>query len=170
MTPFEIAKSHIGTWEWKQGHNPKILKWFADVGHEWVKNDETAWCAAFVGAVLKEAQMPHTGALNARSYTDWGDPVEPKDMKQGDVAVFWRGSPTSWKGHVGFVDHVDSANVYVLGGNQSNQVNVKPYPLTRLLAVRRMPGMQLPKDHVAPVVRQSKSRLLLWLRRRGWIK
>jgi hypothetical protein len=32
----------------------------------------------------------------------------------------------------------------VLGGNQANQVNVKRYPVDRLLGVRRAPGTQAP--------------------------
>ena len=29
-------------------HNPKILEFFEDIGHEWVKDDETSWCSAFI--------------------------------------------------------------------------------------------------------------------------
>ena len=138
MTAYKHAMGEVGTWEWADGHNPKVLDYFAEVGHDWVQDDETAWCAAFVGAMLRRAGLPHTGELNARSYLDWGRPVRLEDAEIGDVVVFWRGSPDSWQGHVGFYDGQDGDGIRVLGGNQGNQVNVNRYPADRLLGVRRM--------------------------------
>jgi len=137
---YELARADEGTWEWADGHNPKVVKYFADVGHSWVKDDETAWCAAFVGAMLKRAGMPHTGKLNARSYLDWGDEVALEDAQEGDIVVFWRGTPDGWQGHVGFFVRRAGVSIEVLGGNQANQVNVKRYPVDRLLGVRRAPS------------------------------
>lgn len=136
---YAAARQQIGTWEWKgDDHNPKIVQWFADVGHSWVVDDETAWCAAFVGAMLKAGGFPHTGALNARSYTDYGQHVDIQDAQPGDIVVFSRGDPKGWQGHVGFFVRRDGDNIVVLGGNQANQVNESRYPVKRLLAVRRV--------------------------------
>ena len=137
-TAYDYAKEHLGTWEWATGHNPKIVQYFADVGHAWVKDDETAWCAAFVGAMLKKAGLPHTGKLNARSYLDWGVPVDLADAKPGDIVVFSRGDPKGWQGHVAFYVSHNSSVINVLGGNQNNQVNITPYSRSRLLGIRRM--------------------------------
>lgn len=137
-TVYDIAKEEEGTWEWAEGHNPKIVQWFADVGHPWVKDDETAWCAAFVGAMLQKAGLPSTRALNARSYLDWGTPVDLADAEPGDVVTFPRGDIDGWQGHVAFYERQDDQSVYVLGGNQLNQVNIKPYPKDKVLGVRRM--------------------------------
>jgi len=68
-------------------NNPSVVQFFADVGHGWVKDDETAWCAAFVGAMLERAGLRSTRALNARSYLDWGEEVQLKDAKVGDILV-----------------------------------------------------------------------------------
>jgi len=155
---YEMAKEDLGTWEWAEGHNPKVVQYFKDVGHGWVKDDETAWCAAFVGAMLKRAGLPHTGKLNARSYMEWGDPIDIEDAKPGDIVVFWRGSPSSWQGHVGFYEDHDANNVMVLGGNQANQVNVKPYPKDRLLAVRRDPSAVEPTKPAVPQTRSSAAK------------
>lgn len=140
LKAYESAAKDHGTWEWKQGHNPKVVKYFADVGHGGVKDDETAWCAAFVGAHLKRVGLPHTGALNARSYLDWGFPVSVSDAEVGDIVVFSRGDPNGWQGHVGFYHSQDHSRIFVLGGNQGNQVNIKPYSKERLLGVRRHDG------------------------------
>jgi len=102
---------------------------------------KTAWCAAFVNAVLGASGHEGTGALNARSFLDFG--TETKNPQRGDVAVFWRESPDSWKGHVGFYAGETTKNgqryIRVLGGNQDDSVSEKLYPASRLLSVRRPP-------------------------------
>lgn len=134
---YDLAKMEIGTYEWAEGSNPRVDAYFDDVGFP-AMNDDTAWCAAFVGSMLKRSGYSHTGKLTARSYIDWGKPVDLKDAQPGDVAVFWRGSPDSWQGHVGFFDRHADGMIYTLGGNQRNQVNISAYPANKLLSIRRM--------------------------------
>ena len=31
--------------------NPRVVEMFAESGHAWVRDDETAWCAAAVGSL-----------------------------------------------------------------------------------------------------------------------
>lgn len=132
------AKAHLGTQEIKgKSHNPEIVGWFGQVGHSWVTDDETAWCAAFAGAMLQLGGLPSTRKLNARSYMEWGAPVRLEDAQPGDIVVFTRGDPNGWQGHVGFFVRRDGAHIIVLGGNQSNAVTTAPYPVSRLLGVRR---------------------------------
>jgi uncharacterized protein (TIGR02594 family) len=130
-------------------HNPEVVKMFAEVGHSWVQDDETAWCAAFVGAMLKRAGMAQTGKLNARSYLDWGEPVEMSDAQPGDIVVFWRGSRDGWQGHVAFFVRWEGDGLLVVGGNQMNAVNISKYPKDRILGIRRTPHVQEPKPSVA---------------------
>jgi uncharacterized protein (TIGR02594 family) len=150
---YVIASEELGTREIRGAQdNPRIVEYAAKVGHSWVEDDETPWCASFVGWALEESGLPSTRKLNARSYLEWGEAVDLKDAKAGDIVVFWRGSPSSWQGHVGFyVDH-SAADVTVLGGNQSNAVTMAPYGMDRLLGVRRYPApMQTPTEpHVEP--------------------
>lgn len=136
-SPVDYAMDDLGTWEWSDGHNPKVVQYFADVGHAWVKDDETAWCAAFVGAMLKKGGVEGTGKLNARSYLDWGKPVELDQAKKGDIVVFSRGDPNGWQGHVGFYMGQTPRYIKVLGGNQNNQVNITSYSKNKLLGIRR---------------------------------
>lgn len=137
MKAYELAKAEVGTVEWKNGDNPKVVAYFKDAGHPQVKDDETAWCAAFVGAMLHRAGMPKTGLLTARSYLDWGVPVDRKDAREGDIVIFTRGNST-WQGHVAFFVKDNGDTITVLGGNQSNAVNRKPYAANRLLGIRRL--------------------------------
>lgn len=137
-TAYDLAKAEVGTVEWAKGDNPKVVSYFKDSGNPGVMDDETAWCAAFVGAMLRRAGVKSTGALNARSYLDWGTPVARKDAQPGDVVVFKRGN-SSWQGHVAFFVKDRGALIDVLGGNQSNAVNIKGYQSAALLGVRRPP-------------------------------
>jgi uncharacterized protein (TIGR02594 family) len=128
LRAYRLAKAELGTREISGAQdNPEIVQWFADVGHQWVRDDETAWCAAFTGAMLEAAGIRSTRALNARSYMEWGEPTA--DPQEGDVVVFWRVSRSDWRGHVGFFVRKDRNRVWVLGGNQSNSVSEKDYPI-----------------------------------------
>ena len=137
-TAYDLAKAEVGTVEWAKGDNPKVVAYFKDSGNPGVMDDETAWCAAFVGAMLRRAGVKSTGALNARSYLDWGTPVDRKNAQPGDVVIFKRGN-SSWQGHVAFFVKDRGALIDVLGGNQSNAVNVKGYQSAALLGIRRPP-------------------------------
>lgn len=137
MTPFDIAKSYIGTTEGPgPADNPVILEMYASVGQDWVEHDDVAWCAAFVGHCLERAGIRSTRKLNARSYLDWGVPVETEDAQQGDIGVIPRGT-SSWQGHVFFIDRIEGGWVWGLGGNQNDAVNIKRFPVSKLLGVRR---------------------------------
>ena len=136
---FRVANSYKGVKEIAGAeNNPQISKWLNKLDPK-LKSDQTAWCSAYAHAVAEEAGFVGSGKLNARSWQKVGDPVNLANAQQGDVVVFWRESPTSWKGHVGFYQGRDSkGNIRVLGGNQGNQVGVNTYPANRLLSVRRL--------------------------------
>ncbi len=135
MTPIEIAFTQYGTREIAgSNNNPSVLSYFEYIGQDWVKNDEMAWCAAFLNWCLKRAGKQHTGSLLARSFLNYG--TNTNTPKFGDIAVFWRESLNSKFGHAGFYVGEDAKNVYVLGGNQGDQVSIAPFPKFQLLAYR----------------------------------
>ena len=148
------AGQHIGLEEWPGAkHNPQIVAMFAASGHGWVQDDETPWCAAFVGSVLASLGLPHTGKLNARSYASYGASVRMQDARPGDIVVLWRGSPTSWQGHVGFLVRFDGDQVVLRGGNQGNGVSDAPFPRARIIAIRRADGAEA--RGIRPVLRSG---------------
>lgn len=137
---YHTAARWLGLEEWtgKDSNNPAIVEFFKDAGHDWVQDDETPWCAAFVNSVLKDCSLKGTGKLNARSFMDWGEPVRFSTAELGDIVVFWREKRTSWKGHVAFFAGFDhNGDVLALGGNQGNAVTVQSYPRERVLTIRR---------------------------------
>ncbi len=140
MTPYELAKKELGTLEWKDGSNPKVVAYYRDAGHPEVTDDDVAWCAAFVGAMIKRAGGKPTGTLLARDYLKWGIEVAPRDIREGDILVFRRGS-SAWQGHVTFATEKPAkGRVKCLGGNQSDAVTISTYSLDALLGARRWPG------------------------------
>ena len=104
-------------------HNSKIISWFKEIGHSWVTTDETAWCSCFVNYIAKISNAEYSGKLNARSWLSIGEEI--KHPLPGDIVVFWRESPKSWKGHVG---------VFV-GYNNSPQSTFDNHPETSDLAM-----------------------------------
>lgn len=114
--------------------NPLVVEMFRLSGHRDVKNDETPWCAAFVGACLALSGFGSTKRLNARSYLDFGRRLS--QPRPGCVVVLWRGSPDAASGHVGFFDHSSNGRIYLLGGNQGDAVSIQGYPESRLLGYR----------------------------------
>jgi uncharacterized protein (TIGR02594 family) len=161
MTPFDIAKTYIGTAEGPgPENNPVVMEMYASVGHDWVEHDSVAWCAAFVGHCIEKAGLRSTRELTARSYLNWGVPVAVHDAQPGDIGVIPRGS-SSWQGHVFFIDRIEGASVWGLGGNQSDAVNIKRYPVSKLLGVRRA-------GNVAPAVTLSVREVQARLRGLGY--
>lgn len=130
------AKRLVGTTEAPgEANNPDIIDFSQSAGIIY-KTDETPWCGLFVShclaSMLPEEPMPEN-PLGARNWLKFGKKVGPQF---GSVLVFWRGSPQSWKGHVGFYWAEDDLYYHVLGGNQSNAVNVSKYPKARFLGAR----------------------------------
>lgn len=116
-------------------HNPRILEYHKATDLKG-NTDEIAWCSAFVNWCFKETHQKGTNKANARSWLDWGNVVT--EPKKGDVVIFWRGSKTSWQGHVGFFVEETKDSIIVLGGNQGNEVNFSHYKKSQLLGYRRM--------------------------------
>lgn len=126
------AKKYIGEKEVKGvQHNPLILQFWKDIHRGGIKDDETPWCAAFVGAVLERCGIPSSRYESATSYLQWGQ--ELKEPGLGCVAVLLR----EGGGHVGFVVGMSSnADLMVLGGNQSDAVNIRAFPRSRISGYR----------------------------------
>lgn len=118
-------------------HNQTILDWFADIGFEWVEDDETAWCGCFINWVALKCGCERSFKLDARSWLKTGKEVATPQL--GDIVVLWRERETGWKGHVGLFAGKDSnGDIYILGGNQNNRVNIKLYKKERLLGYRKL--------------------------------
>lgn len=130
-----LARRYIGTKEIPgPRHNANVLRWWSAIRAPFT-DDETPWCAAFVGGVLEEAGYGSTRSAAAKSYLKFGKPLDRPAV--GAVAVLWRGRRDGPYGHVAFVEGVDQmGNFVLLGGNQSNEVNFRPFSPDRVIAWR----------------------------------
>jgi uncharacterized protein (TIGR02594 family) len=131
----QIARKELGTKE-KPGkdHEPRILEYHSATNLH-AKDDETAWCSAFLNWVMKQCGIEGTNEANARSWLHWKQ-GERCDPKPGAIAVLWRGNPIGWQGHVAFIDHIEGDTLWLLGGNQGNRVSIAAYGKARLLGCR----------------------------------
>jgi uncharacterized protein (TIGR02594 family) len=129
------AESVLGLDENKQ---KDVLATFLSAGGVEIDPSQTAWCAAFVNATLTKTGLDGTGALNARSFLDWGTEITSPQL--GDVVVLSRGDNPA-QGHVGFFKGFDAdGNILILGGNQGDSVSVQSFNKDRLLGYRRPDG------------------------------
>lgn len=134
-----VARGYIGEREFPGApDNPRIVALYAMCGHKWVNDDETPWCAAFVGGVLAQAGIIGTRSLAARSYATYGTRL-PVPL-HGCIGVKKRVGGQEWEGHLGFVVGANQSTIFLLGGNQSNMVNVAAFPRSEFIAFRWPPG------------------------------
>lgn len=139
-----IARSYLGQREVKGAvHNAAIVELFKLSGHAWVKDDETAWCAAFVGGVMARAGIPGSGSLAAKSYEGWGQPL-PRPL-YGAIGVKNRAGGAAWQGHVGFVVGATADAIIMLGGNQGDAVSIASFRRSEFTAFRYPPKVAVPK-------------------------
>jgi uncharacterized protein (TIGR02594 family) len=137
----EEARARIGEREIPgPRHNSWIAKGWARLGAPWFNDDETPWCGFFVAHCIDAAGLPYPRLFpRALEWSKWGKPCPPA---VGAVVTFKRPGG----GHVGFLVGQSAANYYVLGGNQSNMVNIQPIAKNRTDAIRWPSSMALPES------------------------
>lgn len=120
--------------------NPVIMSYWRHVDYKPPDGDETAYCSAAMCAWHEEVGIPGTRQPNARSWERWGQAV--KKPKPGCVAVEWRESPDSWKGHVTlYLGPGSKPGTYMaLGANQEEKtgvdITIQERSLSRVLTFR----------------------------------
>nr|WP_295956811.1 TIGR02594 family protein [Rhodoferax sp.] len=113
--------------------NPRITAYHAGT-HIAGYDDKAAWCSSFVNWTLAQVGITGTGSALARSWLDWGQPLDAP--VPGCIVVLTRDNPTGWTGHVGFYLRTQGDQVLLLGGNQLDCVCENSYPLASVLGYR----------------------------------
>lgn len=138
-----VAKATIGTKEFAgKANNPVILSWAQKVtkfiGWKYTK-DEIPWCGVYAAYIMNEAGFaPPQGTAMAATWAKWGVPL--KKAAYGSVLVFKRPGGN----HVGFYVSEDATTYHVLGGNQSDSVNITRIGKDRCIAIRWPKDVPLP--------------------------
>lgn len=127
----KIAMGEIGTKEIKgRKHNQRVLEYHSVSGG--FSEDEVPWCASFVNWVMLQSGVQKTVSYPARAKS-WGDfGVAIQFPRVGAIAVKTR----IGGGHVGFVVAVRGNSLYLLGGNQSDEVNIRRYSVQDFITFR----------------------------------
>ncbi len=138
------ARKHLGVREIPGvNHHPLIVQMWKTIKRGGIKDDETPWCAAFVGFCLENVGIVSSRFESARSYLSWGQAIDRP--VHGCIVVLGRAGG----GHVAFLAGVNrDQDLLLLGGNQGNAVSIASFPRARALGYRwplavPLPGHQL---------------------------
>jgi uncharacterized protein (TIGR02594 family) len=128
-----LAEAELGTKEIPGArHNPRVVDYFHRAGWKSITDDETAWCAAFVSAILRDAGVLSPMTVRARDFLKYGSPLDRPVY--GCIVVTSRGN-IPHQGHVNFFLGLskDGQHFLGLGGNQSNSVSEAWFPVSSIL-------------------------------------
>ena len=119
------------------GNNKDIISWAKELGG-WEANyytkDSIPWCGLFAAIVCKRAKKTVVkNYLRAMSWASWDKAISADEVGLGDILVFSRNGG----GHVGFYVAEDATAYHVLGGNQSDSVNITRIAKSRLYSCQR---------------------------------
>jgi len=146
ITAFDLAQRFIGVTETAGTMSTPMVLAFLRLDNPTVADDATAWCSAFVNFIAWLLRLPRSKSLAARSWLTVGTPVALSEALAGfDVVILSRGpavqpGPTiiDAPGHVGFFASCIGGTVYLLSGNDGDQVRIAGFPVERVLGVRRL--------------------------------
>jgi uncharacterized protein (TIGR02594 family) len=114
--------------------NPDILEWARAEGGAIAKSyhsDSIPWCALYANMVLTKVGLQGTETLWALDWSDWGTRLP------GPAVGAFAPMKRQGGGHIAIVVGRDQhGNLMCLGGNQSDAVNIKPFPATRPVSFR----------------------------------
>lgn len=130
----DVAKKEMGVTEVHGPEdNPRIEEYLETTDYDLPDKytDEVPWCSGFVNWCLKLAGITGTNSAWSQSWRHWGTSLN--GPRYGCIVVFhWSGT----KGHVGFVWDSDDDGIFVLGGNQSDSVNIKYFSYDNVVTYR----------------------------------
>lgn len=118
------------------GSDPRILQ-ALKTGPDWLDQDDgkTAWCGLMMGLWCQELQLPRPlEHYRAANWLAVGTPVELQNAVRGDIVVLSRRGGN----HVGLYHRHTATSITLLGGNQSNAVNLTGFPISSLKGIRRV--------------------------------
>ncbi len=151
------ARQHIGLREIPgPKHHPVILAMWRAIRRGGIRDDETAWCAAFVGWCLESTGFVSSRFESARSYLTWGVPLEGPVV--GAVCVLGRKGAHAGAGHVFIVTgRAPDGRIVGIGGNQGNAVREDPFDLDRVQGYRYPAGVAVPVSRPLPIIVAGRS-------------
>ena len=122
---FQTALHEVGVHEVGDNAGPDVRRYIDDAH---VGAEGEPWCAIFANAMFEINGIPGTRSASSQSFRNHPNFVPLAGPALGAVAVFWRQSKNSGLGHVGFYRGEAGDRIYVLGGNEADQVQIEGLP------------------------------------------
>lgn len=141
----DIAERKMGLHE--RIHNKSLMEFLSFGGRTIGDPAKIPWCGDLVETCITMALPEEPVPQNPYAAINWLKFGISCNPQPGAILVFWRGSPQSWKGHVGFYVGEDATHYHVLGGNQKNSISITRIAKSRL----REDGVRWPSTAMAPV-------------------
>lgn len=119
---FDWAMKEVGQHELPENRGPVVRKYIAlaKCGEE-----GDPWCAIFANAALEANGIRGTRSPSSQSFRHDPNFIKLDGPALGAIAVFWRISPGSGLGHVGFYVSETAGYVNTLGGNEQDAVRIE---------------------------------------------
>ena len=145
-TPYQVAKNFIGLKEIPGIVNNPLIVAMHQIDNPAIEDESVPWCSSFVNFIFFCLGLIRTKSARARSWLQIGEEITLDDADHGfDVVILKRGKGNqpgpetiNAPGHVGFYVRHDDKNVWLLGGNQGDQVSIAQFPVTSILGIRRV--------------------------------
>jgi len=131
----KIGLYEIGTKEIRGNrHNPRVVYYHSFSAGKY-STDEVPWCGSFIAMCMKRSgyKLP-LYPERALSWLNFGH--NGNVPKIGSIAVKGR----KGGGHVGIVVSIAGDDIYLLGGNQNDEVNIKRYKIIDFIDFRLPKG------------------------------
>ena len=115
------------------------------------------WCAIWVNAKFEQSGIRGTRSASSQSFRHDSNFINLDGPALGAIAVYWRGSPDSGLGHVGFYMGETATQILTLGGNESDAVRIQFEPRAKLLGYWWPESVTLPQGGVIEVTSDAGS-------------
>ncbi len=118
--------------------NPQILEFLAATSYPAGQSDEVPWCSAFLCFIFQECEIETPANAAALSWMNFSHAVEQPRL--GDVVVLGWPNPNPVNYHVGLFIRETANLVYILAGNQNDEVDIVPWRKRSVLSYRQLPA------------------------------
>lgn len=140
---YSVAERFLGLREMPGPDHHPFIVWAHSLCDIPDSTDEVPWCSSWLNAIAWILDLPRPNSARARSWLRVGGELPLPAVKRGDVVILKRGTDDGPEvidapGHVGLFSRAESGCVHLLGGNQGDAVTISPFPVNRVIGIRRI--------------------------------
>lgn len=116
--------------------NPQILEFIKATSYPDTGSDEVPWCSAFLVYIFQQCGINTSANAAARSWLNYSVPTDQPSL--GDVVVLAWPAAAPTNAHVGLFIRETAELVYILAGNQNDEVDISPWRKRSVLSYRKL--------------------------------